>query len=137
MGKILRLNEYNHSAFLYKAQQLVLNLLTPARHIAAQPPAPELCNTTGTLATKTAYSQETLEKLELSALLASAAQPARLYDLSKLLTLEEQSKAFSFDLGEGMARKGLAETCFRAGRICIKITPEGLNYLKEQESEHL
>ena len=143
MGKILRLNKRypRDSAYLYKAQQVLLNVLKSIRYLAVtgskQPATPEQYTTTYTLAREAAYTQEKLEKLEFSALRASAAQPAKFHDLLKLLTLEDQSKPFSFDLGEYMARKGLAETCFRASRICIKITPQGLDYLKAQESEQL
>ncbi|TXK51962.1 hypothetical protein FVR03_02440 [Pontibacter qinzhouensis] len=142
MGKILRLGrQYTlESFYITRGLLLFIKIYQVIKYFSASrsPKAAgsRLYTTTFTRSKPNTLSPDTLETLAVTALQACAAQPARFHDLSKLLTLEEKNRSLSFDIGENMARNGLAEFCFRASRICIKITPEGLNYLKAQESSH-
>ncbi|MFT2011168.1 hypothetical protein ACMA1I_21035 [Pontibacter sp. 13R65] len=139
MGKIQLLSRHYgvHSLYLEKAYLLFFKVLQQIRQLAiTRNTTTDKFFATALTCTKepTALSQEAVIQIEHTVLWECMAQPAQFYDLLKLLPLEAKNKSLSFDLGEDLARKGLAETCFRAGRICIKITPQGINYLKAQES---
>ncbi|WP_242926148.1 hypothetical protein [Pontibacter vulgaris] len=61
---------------------------------------------------------------------ACAAKTEMYHDLMKLLELGNESRKQVFDLGEHLAAAGLVDIRFRASRMYIRITEQGINYLR-------